>query len=103
MSSVYTHLIIIQQPASDLHFKEALDIALVSASYDIPTAVFIDSAVIKPYQEKPASAELEQSFNMLAEFNVGLFSNKAVTFFQQPLQLTDLYNLQTTAKHHLFF
>ncbi len=108
----YQNLIIIENPASELRFKEALDIALVSASYEMRVAVFIDEKVIEndKYQ---SSVELEQSFNMLAEFSVPLFSNinsdtdvstdKPITFYNNELQPIALSVLQKSAKHQLVF
>lgn len=108
----YQNLIIIKNPASELHFKEALDIALVSASYEMSVAVFIDEKVIEN-DEYQSSVELAQSFNMLAEFSVPLFSDtnsdtdtstdKPITFYNNQLQPIALSVLQKSAKYQLIF
>ncbi len=102
----YQNLIIIENPTSELHFKEALDIALVSASYEMSVAVCIDEKVIEN-NEYQSSVELAQSFNMLAEFSVPLFSNtttdKPVTFYNNQLQPIALSVLQASSKHQLIF
>ncbi|MBS9781308.1 MAG: hypothetical protein KGV56_02320 [Gammaproteobacteria bacterium] len=102
----YKNLITIKNPASEMHFKEALDIALVSASYEMRVAVFIDEKVIEN-DEYQSSVELAQSFNMLAEFSVPLFSDtttdKPSTFYNNQLQPIALSVLQKSSKHQLVF
>ncbi|PID67002.1 MAG: hypothetical protein CR975_00025 [Gammaproteobacteria bacterium] len=95
----YTNLIIIQHPLSALRFKEALDIALVSASYEITAAVFINSDTIKYYQNAPQSLELEQVVNMLGEFCVPLFSDKKHSLYQNAFNPIALSALTNNSKH----
>ncbi len=98
----YQNIIIIKNPPSELHFKEALDIALVCASYEISVAVFINAEMIDN-DEYQSSMELAQSLNMLAEFSVPLFSDKDVTFHHHQLQSIKLSVLQSSTKHQLVF
>lgn len=97
----YNHLIIIDNPDSVLHFKEALDIALVSASYDIPAAVFLTPSAIALLQ--PNSVELAQSINMLADFSVPLFSEKNQLLYEQTIKKQLLIELKNNSRHHLLF
>lgn len=98
----YTHLIAITQPVSDLHFKEYLDIALVSASYDSTCAVFIANTAALPHVDEN-NPTLAQSFNMLAEFDVPLFSEHSISVYQQALSACDLADLTAISKHCLIF
>ncbi len=82
----YTHLIALTKPANELQTKEYLDIALVSASYEISTAVFLTHPVIHKLQQTE-TALLRQTFNMLAEFSIPLFTEPLFTepLFTEPL------------------
>ncbi len=98
----YTHLVSITQPNSKLHIKEWLDIALVSASYDISVALFIDSEIVTTLKENPC-IDIEQSFNMLKDFDVPLFSQNDGTLYGQKLTASPLTKLETISKHHFTF
>ncbi len=98
----YTHLISITRPNSTLHIKEWLDIALVSSSYDISTAVFIDSNIVMILKENP-SIDIEQSFNMLKDFGIPIFSQNDGTLYGQKLITSPLRLLETISKHHFTF
>lgn len=97
----YTHLIAIQTPTSATHLKEWLDIALVSASYDINTAIYLDTAVIVNYQTLPPM--IEQAFNMLADFEIPLFSNQSQQWYGQTLTAKPLVTLQQQSRHCFIF
>lgn len=97
--SHYTHLIILSRPTDLLPLKEFLDIALVSASYDISTAVFINHTVIEHIQQNP-SIELEQSFKMLTEFSVPIFSEQPNECYGTAVTADCLDNLRQQAQHH---
>lgn len=101
-SQRYTHTVALITPHEALQTKEFLDIALVSASYDIPTAVFFSAAVLRRLQEHPA-VELEQALNMLAEFEVPLFSEHTATVYGQSLAAQSLAALAADSQHTLSF
>lgn len=102
----YTHLIALIDTQSLLSIKEFLDIAVVSASYDISVAVFMESTVItylKKETHKEKNIELEQVFKMIGEFQVPLFSTQTTSLYQQKMLTASLTDLQTDSQHVLFF
>ncbi len=108
----YTHLIALTKPANELQTKEYLDIALVSASYEISTAVFLTHPVIHKLQQTE-TALLRQTFNMLAEFSIPLFTEPLFTkpllaenhtrLFGQVITAIDFDALCRQSKHLLLF
>ncbi len=103
----YTHLIALTKPAGELQTKEYLDIALVSASYEIKTAVFLAYSVINKLQQSE-TALLRQTFNMLGEFSVPVFAGPPYTendsqLFEQMILSIDFDELCRQSKHLLLF
>lgn len=100
----YQHLIILSQPHSPLLTKEFLDIALVSASYGMASAVYFDSAVVSALSQQD-SDELKQLFAMLAEFDIPLFANvlEETRLFEQNIRPAELSSLQADSQHILSF
>lgn len=100
----YTHLIGIQSSCSELLLKEYLDIALVSVSYDIATAIFLSADVIDSIQQNN-SPVLEQSFNMIADFGLAIYTDQptSTVLYQQQLHSSTLADLQHISKHHFIF
>ncbi len=103
----YTHLIALTKPANELQTKEYLDIALVSASYEISTAVFLTHPVIHKLQQSE-TALLRQTFNMLEEFSVPLFTEPLLAennihLFTQIITAIDFDELCRQSKHLLLF
>ncbi len=98
----YTNLVSITQPNSTLHIKEWLDIALVSVSYDIPTAIFIDSEVISYLHQNPCT-DIEQSFNLLKDFEAPIFSQNDGTIYGQKLSANSISSLNALSLHHFSF
>lgn len=100
--NTYTLLISITSSYDSSHLKEWLNIALVSASYQMTTAVFITSTLISALQQQTDPA-IEQTFNMLGDFNVTLFSDKENTLYGQSITATNRENLQQNSRHHYDF
>lgn len=100
--TTYTHLIALSPTDDEQLIKEYLDIALVSASYDIPTAVFIAPQLVY-YMQQHKPIALQQSLNMLAEFDVPVFSNARMQLFDKTLACAELEQLQQNSKHALLF
>ncbi len=108
----YTHLIALTKPANELQTKEYLDIALVSASYEISTAVFLTHPVVNKLQQTE-TALLRQTFNMLAEFSIPLLTEPLFTkpllaenhtrLFGQVITPIDFEELCRQSKHLLLF
>lgn len=98
----YTHLISISLPNRPLQIKEWLDIALVSASYDVPTALFLDEKLIAELKNQP-HIEIIQALNLLADFSIPMFSQQADTLYQQTIEASSLISLQRVSQHHLSF
>lgn len=98
----YTHLVALIEPKPTLQTKEYLDIALVSASYDITTAVFLSDTVVLALRDAP-SIDIEQAFAMLEEFAVTLFAESEQTLYGQQLQAIRLIDLQSDCRHVFCF
>lgn len=98
----YTHLIVLKTPYGELQTKEFLDIALVSASYDAPVAIFFDSVVL-PTLQQFSSIELVQAFNMIKEFEIPLFAAQTTTLFGQVVPYQSLAVLSDKSQHVLTF
>lgn len=101
-SSDFTHLVALICPKPPLQTKEYLDVALVSASYDITTAVFLSDAVASALRDAP-SVEIEQAFAMLEEFSVTLFAESEQSLYGQQLQIGNLATLQRHCRHIFYF
>lgn len=100
--STYTLLISIRYLCYPNNLKELLDIALVSASYNITTAVFINAALITVLQQQ-TDPTIEQVFNMLADFSVRLFSDTEHMLYEQTVTATNWEQLQQSSQHHYAF
>ncbi|MGY0399149.1 MAG: hypothetical protein ACWIPH_04275 [Ostreibacterium sp.] len=98
----YSHLIILNHPHSALHAKEYLDIALVSASYDIPTAIFISKVSIQVLKTQQSIA-IEQTFNMIGDFAIPLFSEESDKLHQQISIAITLTELKAKSQHIFTF
>lgn len=100
----YIHLIAINHHHSADVIKEYLDIALVSRSYDIPTAIFLHNSVVNKLLQR-SEVVFEQTFNMIAEFDISLFTNQEpkALLYKQSLQVSSLSDLQKQSKHHFIF
>ncbi len=100
--TTYTHLIVLKNSRDSLSIKEFLDIALVSASYDLCSAVFFDAVVVNALQQSTDIA-LKQTFHMMAEFAIPLFAEVSTTLYEQPLKPVLLSQLQADSRHVLVF
>lgn len=101
-SIAYTHLVVLEKQRDSLQLKEFLDIALVSASYDVPTAVFFSEAVVTAVQTTP-TVELEQAVNMLAEFDIPLFAETEARIYEHTVLAQPLSALKQCSQHVLIF
>lgn len=100
----YTHLIAIQHCPSQLILKEYLDIALVSSSYDMATAIFLEHPVVAFIQQKN-NLKLEQVFNMINDFSIDTYTDKAVSpsGYRSTWQIQPLSQLKAQSRHHFIF
>ncbi|MPV86179.1 hypothetical protein [Ostreibacterium oceani] len=101
-SATYTTLVSITQPDSPEQIKEWLDIALVSAAHDISTAIYISTQNATALQANP-KPDIEQTWNMIGEFKVPIFSESCITLFSCHSQSASLDTLTSLAKHHFSF
>lgn len=99
---MYTHLIVMKNAHGMVQSKEFLDIALVSASYEIPTAVFFSDIAVQTLGDN-TSAELLQIFNMMAEFEIPLFGEHSTVLQEQALGQHSLSALKENSQHILVF
>lgn len=106
--NTYTHLIAITDCPAPSLIKEYLDIALVSASYDIPTVIFLANDVVTVLSNN-TSPIIEQSLNMVADFDIELFTEQCAdcpsptTLYRQTLSIAPLSTLKAHCKHHFIF
>lgn len=100
----YTHLIALLKGDSERIIKEYLDIALVSASYEIPTAIFLSEQVINFIRQHNCPT-IEQSLNMTTDFNIKLYTDNPMpsALYQQTIHTSTLTDLQHNSKHHFIF
>lgn len=100
----YQHLIVLSSPHSSLLTKEFLDIALVSASYGMASAVYFDSVVVSALSGQD-SDELKQLFAMLVEFDIPLVANvsEETQLFGQKIEVAELASLKAESRHILSF
>lgn len=98
----FENLIAINEIYSELEIKEFIDIALVSASYDKSTALFL-SAEIVVFIQSIKDTNLSYSINMLEEFAIPIFSEKPTTLANIQVKVTSLAKLQTLSKNNFLF
>lgn len=94
----YENLVIISQTYPALELKEFLDIALVSSSYDKKTAIYLSSEVITQIKAMD-DTNLAYSLNMLADFKVPIFSEKADKIADLTVTVADLSMLQSNSQN----
>lgn len=98
----YSLLVSLTQADTAMNLKEYLDIALVSASYEVTTAIFIDNALMRLLQRQ-TDAAIELAFNMIADFDIPLFSDKKTTLYECTATAANLADLHDNSQHHYPF
>ncbi len=92
----FENLITITEDCSALELKEYIDIALVSASYDKNTALYLSKEVIEALHET-TDAQLIYTIKMLADFPVSIYGEAADELLSLVIQKQDLAALKSSS------
>ncbi len=93
----FENLIVINEVYSALELKEFIDIALVSASYDKKTALYLSKGVIEALH-KTTNTQLIYTVKMLADFPVTIYGEVTGALSSLAIQQQDLAALKPKSK-----